>query len=188
MNVIDLVAEAACLAPHFHVPLQHASDRLLAAMRRPYTLRQYARVVDRVRARLPDAALGADVMVGFPGEQDEDVDLLCDYLAQSPLTSLHVFPYSERPGTRAAAFQPGASGSVVRGRGARVRAVGDQLQERFRSRQVGREHRALTLEDGTLALTGNSCKVRIPPGHQRNEWVRVRVSAGGPIMTGQVVC
>lgn len=187
-GLVDLVAEAGVFAPHFHLPLQHASDRVLSAMGRPYTLEHYARVVDRVRATLPEAAIGADVMVGFPGEDESDVDTLCRYLARSPLTSLHVFPYSDRPGTPAATLSGKVHGACTRDRATRVRAIGAALSDRFRAGQVGTEHVALTLEDGTLALTGNYCKVRIPPGHARNEWVRVRIlAAGADSMAGEIL-
>ena len=185
-ELIDVVARAPCVAPHFHVPLQHASDRVLAAMRRPYNLAHYQRVASRIRECLPDAAIGADVMVGFPGEEDDDVDVLCWYLERSPLTTLHVFPYSERPGTDAAAYPRKIHGRDVRDRARRVREIGARLHERFVHAQVGRRYRALTLDDGTLALTGNYCKVRIPPGHARNEWVAVRIDSAGPEMTGVV--
>jgi threonylcarbamoyladenosine tRNA methylthiotransferase MtaB len=186
-DLLEVVAGTACVAPHLHVPLQHASDRVLAAMRRPYTLQHYARVVDGVRRRLPNAAIGADVMVGFPGEEESDVDALCAYLEASPLTSLHVFPYSERPGTAATTFSGKVNGAVARDRAARVRAIAAGLQNRFERAQIGLEHEALTLEDGTVALTGNYCRIRISPGHARNEWVRVRVRAGGGVLTGDVV-
>src|SRR5262249_7103327 len=90
-EVVDLVAASDCFAPHFHLPLQHASDRVLADMRRPYTLDDYARLVDDIRTRIPDAAIGTDVIVGFPGETDEDFDALASYLERSPLTHVHVF-------------------------------------------------------------------------------------------------
>src|SRR5262245_42634839 len=96
-DIVDLVATSGAFAPHFHLPLQHASDRVLAAMRRPYTLRDYAGLVDGIRARMPGASIGSDVIVGFPGETDEDFEMLAAYLAGSPLTHVHVFPYSDRP-------------------------------------------------------------------------------------------
>ena len=178
-DLLDIVSTAPCFAPHLHVPLQHASDRVLRAMRRPYTLAEYARAIEGIRRRLPNAAIGADVMVGFPGEQEDDVDALCRYLESSPLTSLHVFPYSERPGTEAVALGGRVEGATVRSRAARVRDISSRLQDRFRRAQIGTEHDALTLEDGTMALTGNYCKVRVPAGRARNEWVRVRVRTAG---------
>jgi threonylcarbamoyladenosine tRNA methylthiotransferase MtaB len=186
-EVIDLVASRDGLAPHFHLPLQHASDRMLAAMRRPYTLAYYADLVDSIRARIPAASIGSDVIVGFPGETDEDFDELCAYLERSPLTHLHVFPYSDRPGTGASAMSGKVHGAVVRERAARVRASGHRLTVKFRESQRGTIHRALTLEDGSLAVTGNYLKVSIPPGHARNEWVRVRIASVDETgMTGEL--
>jgi threonylcarbamoyladenosine tRNA methylthiotransferase MtaB len=176
-QVIDLVAASTSFAPHFHLPLQHASDRMLASMRRPYTIGQYAELVDDVRARLPGAAIGADVIVGFPGETDDDFARLASYLEASPLTHVHVFPYSDRPGTEAAGMPRKVPGAVIRERARRVREIAQQLTNAFRERQVGMVHRGLTLEDGTLVVTGNYLKLRVPPGRPRNQWVRVRVTS-----------
>ncbi len=186
-EVIDLVASRDGLAPHFHLPLQHASDRMLIAMRRPYTLAYYADLVDSIRARIPAASIGSDVIVGFPGETDEDFEQMCGYLERSPLTHLHVFPYSDRPGTAASGMSGKVHGAVVRERAARVRASGHRLTVKFRESQHGTIHRALTLEDGSLAMTGNYLKVSIPPGRMRNEWVRVRItSVDDTGVTGEV--
>jgi threonylcarbamoyladenosine tRNA methylthiotransferase MtaB len=174
-ELISLVASSGAVAPHFHLPLQHASDRMLALMRRPYDLEYYASVVNTIRARIPDASIGSDVIVGFPGETDQDFQQLASYLEDSPLTHVHVFPYSDRPGTDAAGLPDKLSGSVVRERSLRLRAISQQLTDRFRQSQLGRVHRALTLEDGSLVVTGNYLKLRVPPGRSRNEWVRVRV-------------
>jgi threonylcarbamoyladenosine tRNA methylthiotransferase MtaB len=186
-ELLDVMTGAPCFARHFHLPLQHGADRVLLAMRRPYILSRYAAVADEVRRRVPDAAIGTDVMLGFPGETDDDVDALCRYLESSPLTALHVFPYSDRPGTEAASLAGSVHGTAVHERASRVRAIGQCLHDRFLTAQVGTEHEALTLDDGTLALTGNYCKVRIPAGLARNEWVRVRVLTAGAVMTGEVV-
>jgi threonylcarbamoyladenosine tRNA methylthiotransferase MtaB len=185
-EVVDLVASSHRFAPHFHLPLQHASNRVLSAMRRPYTIEYYASLVDDVRARIPNASIGSDIIVGFPGETDEDFEQLVAYLEQSPLTHIHVFPYSDRPGTPATAMVGKVNGVVVRERGRRIRDIGRALTERFRDSQVGATHRALTLEDGTLAVTGNYLKVRIPPGRPRNEWVRVRLTShdDGELLSG----
>lgn len=186
-EIVDLVRDAGCFAPHFHLPLQHASQRLLHAMRRPYALEYYERLVNRIRADIPHASIGSDIIVGFPGEDDQDFEQLAEYLERSPLTHLHVFPYSDRPGTEASALGNRADGSVVRARGARVRQIGTRLTQRLLESQVGTVHRALTLEDGTLALTGNYLKVRIPPGRSRNEWVQVRIVAASAELRGEVI-
>jgi threonylcarbamoyladenosine tRNA methylthiotransferase MtaB len=176
-EVVDLVATSGCYAPHFHLPLQHASDRVLAAMRRPYTIDYYRRLVDDIRARMPNAAIGTDIIVGFPGETDDDFEQLATYLECSPLTHLHVFPYSDRPGTVASALGGRTGGAVVRERARRAREIGHRLAQRFRDSQIGTTHRALTLEDGSLVVTGNYLKLRIPPGRARNDWVRVGITS-----------
>ena len=186
-EIVDLVASSPRFAPHFHLPLQHASDRMLAAMRRPYTIEYYASLVDDIRARVPNASIGSDIIVGFPGETDEDFEQLAEYLERSPLTHIHVFPYSDRPGTPASAMDGKVHGVVVRERGRRIREIGRRLSDRFHSSQVGTTHRALTLEDGTLAVTGNYLKVRIPAGHARNKWVNLRVSSATELLTADIL-
>jgi len=180
-EIVDLVAQSGRFAPHFHLPLQHASNRVLAAMRRPYTIEYFAALVDDIRSRIPHASIGTDVIVGFPGERDDDVEALTSYLERSPLTHVHVFPYSDRPGTAASKLPSKVPGAAIRERGARVRDIARGLSTRFRASQVGTEHRALTLEDGSLAVTGNYLKVRIPPGRARNEWVAVRIGSDDPL-------
>jgi threonylcarbamoyladenosine tRNA methylthiotransferase MtaB len=176
-EIVDLVARSDRFAPHFHLPLQHASNRMLEAMCRPYTIERYASLVDGIRRRIPHASIGSDIIVGFPGETDEDFAQLCRYLERSPLTHIHVFPYSDRPGTVAAAMRDKMPGAAVRERGRRIRDIGQRLTTRFWESQVGTTHRALTLEDGSVAVTGNYLKVRIPSGRVRNEWVDVRIAS-----------
>jgi threonylcarbamoyladenosine tRNA methylthiotransferase MtaB len=184
--IVDLVAASDCLAPHFHLPLQHASDRVLGAMRRPYTIEQYASLVDGIRTRMPHASIGSDVIVGFPGEGDADFDCLTSYLERSPLTHVHVFPYSDRPGTAASVMEGKVPGTVIRERARRVREIGHDLTARFRDSQVGTVRSALTLEDGSLVVTDNYLKLRVAPGRARNEWVRVRVTShhDGELLSG----
>jgi threonylcarbamoyladenosine tRNA methylthiotransferase MtaB len=172
------------LAPSFHLPLQHASDRVLAAMRRPYTRAEYAATVDGIRRRLPHAAITADVIVGFPGEGDEDVETLAEYLERSPLTTLHVFPYSDRPGTEASQMPAKVHGAAIRERGARVRAIGQRLAEAFRVSQAGRVCRALTIEDGRVAIADNGLRIEIAAGRRRNEHVLVRLALDGARLVG----
>jgi threonylcarbamoyladenosine tRNA methylthiotransferase MtaB len=176
-EIVDLVASSARFARHFHLPLQHASDRLLALMRRPYTIERYSALVDGIRARMPEASIGSDIIVGFPGETDEDFEQLACYLERSPLTHVHVFPYSDRPGTAASAMGGRVPGALIRERASRIREIGQRLTTRFRDSQVGTVRWALTLEDGTLVVTGNYLKLRIPAGHARNEWVQVRLGS-----------
>jgi threonylcarbamoyladenosine tRNA methylthiotransferase MtaB len=182
-EIVDLVARSnGRFAPHFHLPLQHASDRLLASMRRPYTLAYYRGLVDAIVSALPHASIGTDVIAGFPGERDDDFDLTSDYLAGSLLSHVHVFPYSDRPGTVATAMGDKVHGSIVRARATRLRAIGAELSARFRARQRGTVRPGLTLEDGTLVVTDNFLKVRIPPGRGRNQRVDVLVAGDSGIV------
>ena len=176
-ELVDLVAGTPCFAPHFHLPLQHASPQLLVAMRRPYSIERYAELVNRIRRSMPDASIGSDVIAGFPGETAADFECLTAYLASSPLTHLHVFPYSDRPGTEASDLAGKVAGPIVRERARQIRAISEQLASRFKDSQVGKVHRGLTLEDGALVVTGNYLKLRIAPGRVRNEWVRVTVTS-----------
>jgi threonylcarbamoyladenosine tRNA methylthiotransferase MtaB len=176
-DVVDLVSlSGGRFAPHFHQPLQHASDRMLAAMRRPYTLDAYRRLVDSIAERLPHASIGSDLIVGFPGETDDDFAANLEYLPTAPLSHVHVFPYSDRPGTEASALTGKVDGAVIRQRGATLRAIGTALASGFLDRQLGQVRSALTLDDGTLAVTDNYLKVRIAAGHRRNERLRVRIT------------
>lgn len=176
-EIVALVAESQRFAPHFHLPLQHASNRILAAMRRPYSIEYYQALVDGIRSRMPLASIGSDIIVGFPGETEDDFAQLASYLERSPLSHVHVFPYSDRPGTAAASMSGKVHGATVRARTAAIRDIGARLTRRFRESQVGTIHRALTIEDGSLVVTGNYQKLRIPAGRPRNEWVRVRVES-----------
>ena len=166
------------LAPAFHLPLQHASDAVLARMRRPYSLDDYRRTVDPLKSAMPDAALGSDIIVGFPGETSGDFDRLCSYLESSPLTSLHVFPYSDRPGTDASRMTEKIAPNVIRERGRVVRDIGRQLADRFRASQVGAVRPALTIGDGSTVVTDNGIKLRLPGPRRRNQRLRVRVGDG----------
>src|SRR5262249_47406070 len=129
---------------------------------------------------------GSDIIVGFPGETDEDFEALAAYLERSPLTHVHVFPYSDRPGTAATAMRNKVHGAVVRDRARCIREIGATLTQRLRDSQIGPAHRALTLEDGSLVVTGNYQKLRIPAGHLRNKWLTVQVITPetGRVMAG----
>lgn len=174
-EIIDLAARSPRIAPHFHLPLQHGSDAMLAAMRRPYTAAYFGNLIERVRTVLPHASIGSDVIVGFPGESRAHFAEMTTLLEQLPLSHLHVFPYSDRPGTAAAAMQPKINGLEIRERGRSVREIGRRMASRFRASQAGSRRRALVVEDGLSAVTDNYLKVRLATRHHRNEWVDVTI-------------
>jgi len=150
---------------------------MLAAMRRPYTIEYYAALVDGIRRRIPHASIGSDVIVGFPGESDADFEELASYLERSPLTHVHVFPYSDRPGTDASSMSGKVAGAAVRDRGRRIRDIAQQLTRRFRESQAGTVRPALTIDDGTVAVTDNYLRVPVTPPRRRNEWVDVLLTS-----------
>ena len=175
-DIVELVASSPRLAPHFHLPLQHGSDVMLRAMRRPYTVAYYQRLVDSIRIAIPHASIGSDIIVGFPGEDADHFEEMRGVLERLPLTHLHVFPYSDRPGTAATRLQPKVDGGEIRERGRQVRAIGERMAKTFKASQVGRTLRALTVDDGRSAVTENYLKLRLDEARPRNEWINVGVT------------
>jgi threonylcarbamoyladenosine tRNA methylthiotransferase MtaB len=174
-ELIDLVAAQPRMAHHFHIPLQSGSARILKAMYRPYSPQYYAGLISRIRKFIPDAAIGADVMVGFPGESDEDFADTYRLIEQSPLTYLHVFPYSSRPGTVAADLPNHVPDPVSRFRAKSLRTLIARKNELFRRQMIGSEIEVLTLEDGS-ALSSNFVRVALTDVAPVNEWIRVLVT------------
>ena len=158
-DLVERMAASERIAPHFHIPLQSGSDRILHAMHRWYRAEHYARRIEWIHQRMPDAAIGADAIAGFPGETDADHRATLDLVARLPFSYLHVFSFSPRPGTEA------------------VRLGGAVSQERIRAR--ARELRALTLQtirDGaTDALTANYLTVGVPGVWKPNLWLNLRL-------------
>ncbi len=180
-DFVSLIAGSERLAPHFHVPLQSGSDRILRAMHRWYRTEHYAQRIGLIRRLLPDAAIGADVIVGFPGETEADCRATHDFIEQLPFTYLHVFSFSARPGTAAELLSASVPAPVIRERARELRALSQRKSAEFRASQAGRTLRALTLHrrgDGwTEALTGSYLKVRVAGEHAASEWHEVCVTA-----------
>src|ERR1700735_2494676 len=180
-DFVGMVAESGRLAEHFHVPLQSGSDRILRAMHRWYRAAQYAERVETIRRLLPGAAIGADVIAGFPGETDEDFKATFDLIERLPFTYLHVFSFSPRPGTQEAEPAAAVPAGLRRERARALRALGEAKNAAFRTAQAERTLRALTLhrqgENWTEALTANYLKVRVAGLHAANEWLEVRLDA-----------
>ncbi|MGA8144842.1 MAG: tRNA (N(6)-L-threonylcarbamoyladenosine(37)-C(2))-methylthiotransferase MtaB [Candidatus Acidiferrales bacterium] len=182
---IGLVASSDRIAAHFHVPLQSGSDRILRAMHRWYRAEHYAERVRLIRRHSPDAAIGADVITGFPSETDDEFQATFEFIERLPLTYLHVFSFSARPGTEAAKLTAECrqiAPGVIRERARHLRALGRRKSDAFRSTQAGRTLRALTLartgDNWTEALTGNYLKVRIAGHMPPNQWCEALIAPG----------
>ena len=178
-DALEAITSSPKVCPHFHLSLQHASERVLEKMGRPASEAGYRRLLETLRAASPEAAVGADLIVGFPGESDEDFARLLRFVEETPLTYAHVFVYSPRPGTLAAG-RPQVRDDVKKRRSDTLRKAVAEKNLRFRSRFVGRELEAVVIRGRggrTEGLSGNYLRVSIAGSSAApREAVRVRVT------------
>ncbi|OGL10884.1 MAG: tRNA (N(6)-L-threonylcarbamoyladenosine(37)-C(2))-methylthiotransferase MtaB [Candidatus Rokubacteria bacterium RIFCSPLOWO2_02_FULL_72_37] len=182
-DLLETLATSRVIAPHLHVPLQSGSDRVLRRMRRPYTAAMYRRLIERLAAAIPALGLGADVIVGFPGESDADFAETRALVGALPFSYLHVFPFSPRRGTEAAALADRVDGATSGRRGRELRELGRAKGAAFRERLRGSVQEVLVLETrdrgtgGLIGLTGNYVEVVFPgPDGRMRTLARVRVT------------
>jgi threonylcarbamoyladenosine tRNA methylthiotransferase MtaB len=177
-ELIDLVASSPRIARHAHVPLQSGSDRILRRMHRRYRPWHYAQKIRKIRDAMPDAAIGADVMVGFPGETNDLFEESRSFIEHLPFTYLHVFTYSSRPGTRSAALPDPVPVQVARERNRMLRELAARKNLAFREAFLGKQLNAITLQQGdaesTEALSDNYLKIRIAGRIPPNTWIQVK--------------
>jgi threonylcarbamoyladenosine tRNA methylthiotransferase MtaB len=179
-ELIALVAQSPRIAKHAHVPLQSGSDRILRQMHRKYRPWHYVEKIRKIHEAMPDAAIGADVMVGFPGETDELFEESRSFIERLPFTYLHVFTYSSRPGTPSAAMADQVPVHVARERNRILRELAAEKNLAFRKRFIGQTLEAITLQSGgegwTEALSDNYLKIRLAGQHEANNILRVEVT------------
>ncbi|HET9790537.1 MAG TPA: tRNA (N(6)-L-threonylcarbamoyladenosine(37)-C(2))-methylthiotransferase MtaB [Candidatus Angelobacter sp.] len=179
-ELISLVAGSPRIAKHAHVPLQSGSDHILRRMHRKYRPWHYAEKIRKIREAMPDAAIGADVMVGFPGETEELFEESRSFIEHLPFTYLHVFTYSSRPGTGSAAMADQVPVQIARERNRVLRGLAANKNLDFRKSFVGRELDVVTLHTGggasTEALSDNYLKVRVAGRRAANEMIKVAVT------------
>ena len=178
-ELFELMARSPRIAPHVHMPLQSGSDAVLKRMKRRYRTRHYEDRILRAAQMMPDAAFGADVMTGFPGETDAEFQETLEFIARMPFTYLHVFTYSERPGTPAAGMPGRVPWQVRKDRTRQLRRLAAEKNLAFRRRFVGRTLDAVTLDNGK-ALTGNYLVVELARPRPANQIVAVRISGLSP--------
>jgi len=181
-ELLELVSSEPRIAKHVHLPLQSGSDAVLKRMFRKYRTRHYASRLQLARELQPDAAIGADVMTGFPGETDAEFDETVRFIEEQPFTYLHVFTYSERPGTQAEQFSSPVPANVRRERTGVLRALSEKKNREFRRRMVGKLLPAVTLEQRGMALTSNFLKVEMSQPREPNRLVELQI--GGTTDTG----
>ena len=183
-ELLEIVTASPVVAPHFHIPLQSGSDRILRSMRRPYSARMYRALVERLSAARPRLGLGADVIAGFPGEADDDFAETVACVRELPFSYLHVFPYSTRKGTEATRLADQLDSRTITHRSRVLRELGRAKSDEFRRSLIGRVEEVLVLEtlDGAsgrlVGLTGNYVEIVFsgPPSLMRT-LARARVTA-----------
>jgi threonylcarbamoyladenosine tRNA methylthiotransferase MtaB len=191
-ELIALMASSSRIAKHAHVPLQSASDAVLRRMHRKYRPWHYRRKIEQIHAAMPNAAIGADVMAGFPGETDAEFAETQRMIEELPFTYLHVFTYSARPGTPAAERTDPVPLAVARERNRVLREIAARKKLEFLWSQVGKTVEAITLRSGdgafTEALTDNYLRMKIGGEQEANCWIEVRVeSTDGEWLIGRQV-
>ncbi len=182
-DLLGLMARSARIAKHVHAPLQSGSDTVLRRMHRKYRPRHYADRILRARVLMPDCAVGADVMTGFPGESDAEFEENYAFIENLPFTYLHVFTYSERPGTPAADRADQVPVPVRRERTRALRELGARKNLEFRRSMVGKTISVVTLDNGT-ALSENYLKVKLAIPREANRIEAIKI--GG--LTSDGVC
>jgi threonylcarbamoyladenosine tRNA methylthiotransferase MtaB len=188
-ELISLVASSRRIAKHAHVPMQSGSDAVLRRMCRKYRPWHYREKIEKIRAAMPTAAIGADVMVGFPGETEEEFEETRRMIEGLPFTYLHVFTYSARPGTPAAEMPRQVPVHIARERNRILRDLAEEKKLTFMRSFLGKTVQAITLtcragasaQDGaqrhfTEALTDNYLKLRLPGQHAANHWIIAKVA------------
>ncbi|SDC73849.1 MULTISPECIES: tRNA (N(6)-L-threonylcarbamoyladenosine(37)-C(2))-methylthiotransferase MtaB [unclassified Candidatus Frackibacter] len=181
-ELIDLIADEKKLCRHLHLPLQSGSNKVLKAMNRDYTTEEFAAKITQIREQIPEIAVTTDVMVGFPGETEEDFNTTYGFIKELGFSDLHVFKYSKREGTPAAKFDEQVHSRVKKKRSAKLRELGERMAEEYRDKFIGkgldvmieeeRDHRTGLL----TGLTDNYLKVMVDAGDSyQGELVSVKL-------------
>jgi threonylcarbamoyladenosine tRNA methylthiotransferase MtaB len=187
-DLLELVAGECRIAKHVHIPLQSGSDAVLKRMFRKYRTRHYASRLELAVKVMPDAAIGADVMTGFPGETEREFDETVRFIEDQPFTYLHVFTYSERPGTLAATSPDQVPVDVRRERTRILRDLSSRKLRSFQARMVGRVLSAVTLNNHT-ALSSNFLRIDLSSPREANRIVDVEIGglAGANLQERQLL-
>jgi threonylcarbamoyladenosine tRNA methylthiotransferase MtaB len=186
-EIIEFVSGSERFMPHFHIPLQSGSDRILRLMKRRYLRDVYTSRVAHIRKMIPGCCIGVDVIVGFPGETDEDFEETYRYLNELDISYLHVFTYSERDNTPAV-LMPGAVPSKIRAeRSSRLHMLSDKKRRFFYEQHIGKEYQVLfenDIENGMMhGFTENYIRVALPfDPLVINEIQKVQLSSVTPAM------
>jgi tRNA-2-methylthio-N6-dimethylallyladenosine synthase len=184
-DVIEVMAASPAVCEHIHFPMQSGSDRILSRMRRSYRRERYLSWLERIRGAIPDIAVSTDVIVGFPGETDEDFAQTLDVVDRARFDSAYMFQYSPRPGTVAATMADHVPKTVVQARFERLQALQERISGQRNAAEVGRTHEVLVEGKGkrggrTQARTRTNKLVHLDAPCDAGTFLRVRISGSAP--------
>ncbi|MFO7617386.1 MAG: tRNA (N(6)-L-threonylcarbamoyladenosine(37)-C(2))-methylthiotransferase MtaB [Bacteroidales bacterium] len=193
-ELIEFVAGSRRFAPHFHIPLQAGSDKILRLMRRRYNRTTFESRVLKIKEIMPDTSIGADIITGFPGETDEDFSEACAFVLGLPLSYLHVFTFSERDGTPAASMPGQVPHRIREERSHRLHEIGEEIKNRFYSSQLGQDRPVIfeqTNAEGLMTgFTDNYIEVAVPADNDylhQTAMVQLLDLLPGPAAAGKII-
>ncbi len=137
-KLLNFISESGCICHHFHIPLQSGDKQILKKMNRPYDPEQFKQLLNKIHQMIPDAAIGVDIMVGFPGETEDAFDNTYSLISTLPITYLHVFPFSSRPGTKAASFLNHVNPHIIKARRNKLLDLGRKKKSDFYATMIGK--------------------------------------------------
>ncbi|GAB6065796.1 tRNA (N(6)-L-threonylcarbamoyladenosine(37)-C(2))-methylthiotransferase MtaB [Aquifex pyrophilus] len=158
-NLLELITSEEKIAPHFHLSLQSGSNRILELMDRGYTREEYEEVVNYITERRPESSIGTDVIVGFPSEGEREFEETYEFLKRIPIAYMHVFPYSDRPNTKASKIKPKVPERIKKERVKILKELDEKKRREFYEKNKGRKLRAVIVEENRL-LTENYIDVK----------------------------
>jgi len=165
-NIIELIAKSKKFVNHFHIPMQSGNDKILKLMSRKYDTNLYSEKIKKIKKEVKNSCIGADVIVGFPGETDNDFEKTLDFIKNLKLNYLHVFPYSERDNTRSKGFGDIVSKETKEKRSKILRSLSEKLKRNFYEKNINKKHNVLFEnkkdENYIYGFTDNYVRVKVP--------------------------
>ena len=180
-RLLDLMAEDKRLCPHLHLPLQSGCDKVLKDMHRPYDTKRFATLLEQIRNKVPGVAITTDVIVGFPGETENDFATTCHFVKQCGFAKMHIFPYSKRKGTPAAARQDQIPEAVKKYRAEKLAELDREMQQAYFAQNVGTNHAVLVEQPIITDKKATGCVEGLTENYIRVEF------QGEPDLCGKMI-
>ena len=178
-HLIELMKKDHRIARHFHIPLQSGCDTVLKRMNRPYTTKEFLERIEYIRKEIPGISISTDLIVGFPGETDEEFEKTCDFLKECEFSFLHIFPYSLRSGTKAASMENQIDPKIKKNRAAICAEINEELYDKYKESYLGKEVTVLFEKDEDGYTFGHSSEylpVLVKGEYPRSTFVKVKIS------------